>query len=286
MPTPGFTADVSIYRSNRHYVSGFMVDWGPSEAQVTPSDRCWTHCADDPATCTSTCVSICESGTGNTTTSPLCPGGTCCPSKSGTTFECCPVGASCSDGTCVCGGGLTDCAGVCVDLNTNTNNCGGCGLTCIGGTCSDGTCACPNDLSLSNGVCCPQGETGTGGICCQPGLTGSNGVCCAPGLAGTNGICCPPGQTGCGIDCVDMNSDPDNCGGCGRECPSGYTCGEGVCVRICPKNQTEFDACCTGIFAACMGLCSTALFIPACMALCMTSYISCTQCDVWPCNLL
>jgi hypothetical protein len=37
---------------------------------------------------------------------------------------------------------------------------------------------------------------------------------------------CPAGQTACGGTCVDLTSDPNNCGGCGLTCSSGCTAGE------------------------------------------------------------
>jgi hypothetical protein len=38
-----------------------------------------------------------------------------------------------------CYGGETDCDGLCVDLQTNTKNCGACGIRCAG-ACRDGMC--------------------------------------------------------------------------------------------------------------------------------------------------
>jgi hypothetical protein len=120
----------------------------------------------------------------------------------------------------------------------------------------------------------------------QPGLTGTNGVSCQPGLTGTNGICCPPQMTGCGNLCTDTNSDTDNCGCCGNECPSGYICGDGVCVNSCPKDQDAFTGCCTAIFIGCMAGCATSLLPPLCVGLCIADAVSCSQCDTWPCNQL
>ena len=43
---------------------------------------------------------------------------------------------------------------------------------------------------------------------------------------------CPEGLTDCNQDCVDLNTDPNNCGECGNVCPDGYTCVDGVCVPV------------------------------------------------------
>ena len=53
-----------------------------------------------------------------------------------------------------CGVGSTLCAGVCVDVNNDNSNCGGCGKACAAGqVCSQGTC----------------------GLSCQSGLTDCSG---------------------------------------------------------------------------------------------------------------
>ena len=50
----------------------------------------------------------------------------------------------------------------------------------------------------------------------------------------SRGVCvdhCAPGETsGCGGgECLDLESDPNNCGGCDVLCPSGTVCSGGVC---------------------------------------------------------
>jgi hypothetical protein len=47
------------------------------------------------------------------------------------------------------------------------------------------------------------------------------------------GACtCRPGLLECGGVCVDPDSDPANCGGCGKSCGTG-ACGGGVCKSAC-----------------------------------------------------
>jgi hypothetical protein len=41
---------------------------------------------------------------------------------------------------------------------------------------------------------------------------------------------CPDGLTDCDGECVDLNTDEDNCGVCGKVCPFD-SCIEGVCTK-------------------------------------------------------
>jgi len=45
--------------------------------------------------------------------------------------------------------------------------------------------------------------------------------------------------------CANLKADQENCGGCGRECPSGMTCEAGACT--CPKGQVVCDGACTDL---------------------------------------
>src|ERR687893_705907 len=47
---------------------------------------------------------------------------------------------------------------------------------------------------------------------------------------------CPAGQGCCNRTCVDLQSDPNNCGSCGNSCPEGVPCTNGGCV-VCGPNQ-------------------------------------------------
>ena len=52
----------------------------------------------------------------------------------------------------------------------------------------------------------------------------------------------PHAKCGKGKDkvCVDLSSDPGNCGGCGQSCPEGASCVDGGCVEACSEG---FDLC-------------------------------------------
>jgi len=98
------------------------------------------------------------------------------------------------------------CAGggrpVCVDPQTDSNNCGGCGVVCAGGTaCVNGTCA----------ATCPVGQ-----------------------------VSCSSAPGGC-IDPSMFQTDPNNCGGCGQLCQSviGGVTGPGACCgSVCFETGT------------------------------------------------
>jgi hypothetical protein len=44
---------------------------------------------------------------------------------------------------------------------------------------------------------------------------------------------CPAGRTRCGASCVDLGTDPGNCGTCGHTCDASEVCNEGRCASTC-----------------------------------------------------
>ena len=91
-----------------------------------------------------------------------------------------------SGGNGACDEGLTDCTGTCVNLDTDSNNCGACGTTCQGGqTCVAGVCE----------LVCPQGEINCGGQCVDPQT--NNQYCGATGdcAGGNTGETCMGNET-------------------------------------------------------------------------------------------
>jgi len=59
--------------------------------------------------------------------------------------------------------------------------------------------------------------------------------------ASTWTVTCPSGQTTCGSSCVNLNTDPNNCGQCGYGCPSGGTCSQGTCSASCSGGYLDCD---------------------------------------------
>ena len=122
-----------------------------------------------------------------------------CPNK-------CPAGShqdpktchcSCNTGSdCIAAGVGNECCGdLCVNTQTDANNCGECGTSC------------------ASGLICRNGQCGF----CQ-----SSGECPDP-----------TAEECCGKRCINVHSDdPLNCGGCGNECADTETCVKGICERV------------------------------------------------------
>ena len=94
-----------------------------------------------------------------------------------------------------CPTGQTLCGTACVNLVTDSRNCGRCGTVCP---------------TVANGAA----------VCIQ-GVCGFN---CSPGW----GNCDGNRANGCE---VSLNTDSRNCGRCGTVCSAGATCGNGICVE-------------------------------------------------------
>jgi hypothetical protein len=144
-----------------------------------------------------------------------CLGGNCV-SPCGTPASC-NVPSNLPDGGESCATGLTACPSSscgCSDLQTDPANCGACGNVCGSAACQGGQCV-PG---------CPSGQ-----VCAffGPGV----GFCVesCPKYVGLQ-------MTACGTSapyCALTAADPDNCGSCGTQCPSGETCAGGSCAAAC-----------------------------------------------------
>lgn len=175
-------------------------------------------------------------------------GGTCTdtnsdPNNCGVCSRTCAAGQVCSDGLCQssCRTGLTACGRACADLTSSNANCGQCGTSCgLGFRCSKGTCACPG--TVCQGRCTditedPQ-NCGGCGYGCPTGpsvIEGDNEFAAEPVLARfcNLGLCenyCSAGTNLCDLSCVLTESDNNNCGRCGVECPGGSSCQHGACA--------------------------------------------------------
>ena len=117
----------------------------------------------------------------------------------------------------------------CTTLDSDPNNCGGCGQKCLfdkGETCREGLCACRTGESRCNGTCIDTLEDASncgacGNACSQICSKGACTTC-----ARFN-----PGTTFCGDGgCANLMTDDGNCGKCGHSCPGGWTCSRGRCL--------------------------------------------------------
>ena len=103
-----------------------------------------------------------------------------------------------------------------------TERCGGrCRPRCTGGKVRNRTtcrCRCPGGTQLCGGACRSL---------CPPPLVRDPVAC---------GCVCPGGQIQCPAGCVDPNTDPNNCGGCGVRCNRNEfdRCANGQCQIVCP----------------------------------------------------
>src|SRR5690606_22684641 len=125
----------------------------------------------------------------------------------------------------LCHGGEDACGESCVDLRTDTSNCGQCFVSCAAGQrCHDGSCTpCPEGLTLCDGVCTDL--TSDADHC------GACGARCAGACVDSScRLPCPAPMLDCGGSCLDPRFDPANCGDCGMACPSGFACSDGQCA--------------------------------------------------------
>ncbi len=224
----------------------------------------------------------------------LCDGGDCqCDPQT----QVCSAPAEGEPGVCTCLGTLTACGangGDCVDTNSDPQNCGGCGQVCPTGNCAGGTCACTlpyHECPAAGGKVCTDWEQdvhncGSCGNDCAlqggnlPGITCANGECgcAADGGGGANsGTIC---QSGGAPACVDLTSDPVNCGKCGNACLAPTTaCQNGNCS--CPSPQQL----CGGTGASsCVDVTSSATNCGACGNDCTAVYAAQSTCAQGHCG--
>lgn len=153
----------------------------------------------------------------------------------------CVEGQTCINGLCTCAG--ESCSGCCDGVTclagTSDDNCGTNGAECTscatGQTCQGGVCVC----NASSCAGCCDGNTCRGGG--SSNACGQGGVACdecGENEACTEGQCaCPLPFTVCGNDCVNLDTNSNNCGECGNTCIDGATCESGQCVvKVRPSN--------------------------------------------------
>lgn len=96
-------------------------------------------------------------------------------------------------------------------FNIFTSTCNYCGDTFSGCCTADGAC----NAGTSNAACGTRGEICD--VCANDSSCGVDQACTG---ATTQPPECPTGQTKCGTACVDLATNPSNCGACGNDCPA------------------------------------------------------------------
>lgn len=143
------------------------------------------------------------------------------------------------------------------------------GVACelIGGAiCTLGTKVPPAisacEAAWSIGVCLPNTNSITCPLVCSQILCTCNPAC-GPCEDCFNRKCVAHSGAGtsCNNTCVDLQTDPNNCGSCGHICPSGQTCQNGTCA--CPTGFIDCNGICcatdpTGVSTCCNGSCCAA----------------------------
>jgi len=194
--------------------------------------------------------------------------GLCVDVYSSDTANCGACGLACGDGEiceygyCTTCDGATACPGRCADLQWDYENCGGCGIVCGGesNSCENGTCVCLGG-TVCDGACTDtQYDTyhcGACGSACdemagESCVSGSCVTYCDDGGMGYGGYRCEADGP-----CLDIYSDPANCGGCGVACGDGEICEWGACTNCQDRETWRNDGTSTTIdLTPCPGLCA------------------------------
>lgn len=223
-----------------------------------------------------------------------CPRGIAC-----CDLKCCAPGEQCCGGQCAarccpssptraCTAAGTDwCGGAVVNTLADLNNCGYCGNACAAGYgCCDGACVLTNDSNDHCGACgqrCGNDQVCCNGSCVSTSCAGCGWSGCAATDQCCYGSCIPQGWTcndpcagitcptgyGCHRGfCLNLQTDPRNCGTIGNACASGTYCAGGQCVTpaqmltdparcgtVSPGSQPSTQTCSAGN-ACCGGLCT------------------------------
>jgi hypothetical protein len=235
-------------------------DSGFADCNGRPDDGCEIDLRSDLNHC-GACGQTCPAGATCSNGACLCPSGSLpcegqCVNVTENPLNCGACGVSCSgphssqvcqNGSCLlsCLDNYLDCDGIpstgCeVNPASDPDHCGGCGVACprTGGTatCDQGTCklSCSSGYHKCGNDCVPDSSMTQCGPSCVP--------CSAPAHATPtcqSGICdflCDSGYSRCGDSCFSLNTDPANCGACGRSCLGG-DCAGGVCQPFLVGNS-------------------------------------------------
>jgi hypothetical protein len=215
------------------------------------------------------CAKACTNGKVCSAGGCVCPAGkhdcngTCADNTAvatcGTSCSPCPTptnGSATCDGTkCspACAAGLGLCTNACVNEQTDSANCGMCGMACTGPrTCQTGKCVCPSGQHDCNGACVSNSAVSSCGASCTACAVPSGGSATCDGTK--CGQTCSAGQSVCSGACVNEQTDSNNCGACAKACGAGKACVSGACQ--CPAGQHDCNGTC--VDSSSVNTCGTA----------------------------
>ncbi|WP_437680082.1 MXAN_6577-like cysteine-rich protein [Sorangium sp. So ce131] len=141
----------------------------------------------------------------------------------------------------LCDPPYTSCDGVCVDLSSDDDSCGACDERCPAGeVCVDGRCEEETTDAAGGGGSGGDGGGDDGGEADGGGGEGGAPLDCDDG----------PYVRRCGDACVDVSTDPDNCGRCGVQCDPGRACAGALCqTTTCIEGFTRCGSDCVDVSA-------------------------------------
>ncbi len=189
------------------------------------------------------------------------------------------------------------CDGVCADTLHDPAHCGSCGVSCASGQCQanfpgEATACVPVPTAPPQGATCGAPSVWAPGQCLAPGCQGPFGYCA---LGGTIGVCA---SSGFSATCVNLATDPANCGALYVHCPVGQTCVGGACsgdvapcgpgregsyCALAPDGSGTSNLCCAG--GGCTDTMSDAANCGACGNACAAG-LSCVagKCEALSCQ--
>lgn len=180
------------------------------------------------------------------------------------------TGPPCDGGACPCG--LTECSGVCVDLQNDPNHCGSCGAGLLHfQVCRAGQPECLPGFTFCNGACRDfASDPDHCGACsasvCTTGAKCENGVC-GTGACGAPLTGCPASDNR--LSCVDLSRGTPKCGDCSNACGPDQVCVNGhcrgyspatpclacPCAGDCARVQGSPATCCPGLAGIVQPIC-------------------------------